>query len=321
MNKQNGSTDSTVALSEEPKSLFILGCPRSGTTFLASLLANTIYRDPVESHFITKYYKKLHSYGDLKIKQNFSSLLNDILNERPIAQWDLNIDISDFYNSMKEFSYKEIVHRLHLLRTRRKGGLGWGDKTPHYILGVDILYELFPESKFLYIVRDGRDVALSLLEKPWGPKNLYSCAEYWKQCNVEYPIYETLMKKKQLLFLKYEDLLTKTEQVLQEICEFLEYEQSKDERQALLETCRKGNYNKWKTKLTLEQKNMFESVAFETLTRLGYETLSEKPKKLNALKVGSYKLDNFIKRIFFLIEFNTIEAFKIRYLGKQPFAE
>ncbi len=321
MSEYTNSSNDKISLSHNPKSVFILGCPRSGTTFLASLLGNTIYREPVESHYITKYYKKLSSYGDLKNKDNFTSLLTDILNERPVAQWKLNLDILDFYHSLKDHSYKEIVNQLHFIRAKRKKGEGWGDKTPHYILDLDILYELFPDSKYIYIVRDGRDVALSLLAKPWGPKNLYSCAEYWKQCNAENPVYETLKKKNQLISLKYEELLTNTAEVLQGICEFLDYEPSKDEKESLIKTCQKGNFNKWKTKLVAEQKSIFESVAFDTLTRFGYETLFKEPKKLNPIKVASYKLENIIKRILFLVEYNTIEAFKIRYLGKQPFGE
>lgn len=321
LHEQDTLIDTVDLPSEHPRSLFILGCPRSGTTFLASLLTNTPYGEPVESHFITKYYKKLANYGDLKIQKNFYSLVKDILNERSIAQWNLDIDISKFYQSMKEYSYREIVNRIHLLRAGKKGRSSWGDKTPHYILDIEILYELFPESKFLYIVRDGRDVALSLLNKPWGPKNLYSCAEYWKECNVAQPVYETLKEKNQFFSLQYEELLTNTETKLWEICKFLEYEQSEDERRALIETCKNGNFNKWKSKMGIEQKKVFEAVAFDTLKRFGYETLSPIPENLSALKITYYKIDNFIKRFLFLLKFNTIEVFKIRCLGKQPFAE
>lgn len=321
MRETSNSNASQMQLTDDPKSIFILGCPRSGTTFLASLLGNTIYSEPVESHFITKFYKKLSSYGDLSNQDNFTSLLTDILNERPVAQWNLNLNIAEFYHSMNDHSYKEIVNQLHSLRARRKGAKGWGDKTPHYILDLDILYELFPDSKYIYIVRDGRDVALSLLAKPWGPKNLYSCAEYWKACNEEHPVYEILKKNNQLISLKYEDLLTNTEKALSEICDFLKYEPSEEERRSLIESCKRGNFNKWKTKLALGQKYIFESVAFDTLTRWGYETLSPEPKKLNPLRVAWYKLDNVVRRVVFLIEYNTIEAFKIRYLGKEPFGE
>ena len=51
--------------------VFIIGAPRSGTTLLASLLANTISGPPFEPHFITKYYKKLDDYGDITQLNNF----------------------------------------------------------------------------------------------------------------------------------------------------------------------------------------------------------------------------------------------------------
>lgn len=71
-------------ISKEP--LFILGCPKSGTTLLASIFTDTTYGAPFESHFITKYYKKLSTYGDLNNKLNFKRLINDIANERYIQQ-------------------------------------------------------------------------------------------------------------------------------------------------------------------------------------------------------------------------------------------
>ena len=43
----------------DAKQVFILGAPRSGTTFLASLLTHTRFKAPFETHFIPKFYKKL----------------------------------------------------------------------------------------------------------------------------------------------------------------------------------------------------------------------------------------------------------------------
>ena len=71
--------------------IFIIGCPRSGTSLLARFLEPTIYGAPIETHFITKYKKKLSNYGELENFENFNKLLNDILKERPVMQWKINI--------------------------------------------------------------------------------------------------------------------------------------------------------------------------------------------------------------------------------------
>ena len=74
------------------QNLFILGSPRSGTTFLASLLRPTAYGSPFETQFILKYHNKLDSYGDITQLCNLTRLINDISKERAIAQWGVKFN-------------------------------------------------------------------------------------------------------------------------------------------------------------------------------------------------------------------------------------
>lgn len=188
--------------------IFILGAPRSGTTFLSGLLRFTRYGRPVESHFITKYYRKLEIYGDLSKKRNFEKLLNDILSERPVQQWKIKLDLNEFYKKISpNLTYGNIVDNLLLKRPNLSSLDSWGDKTPHYLGNVEDIVELFPNAKFIYIIRDGRDVALSLLRKPWGPANTIACAKYWSELNRKSSTIETLEKNGQLLKINYEKLL------------------------------------------------------------------------------------------------------------------
>ena len=302
------------------KPLFILGCPRSGTTLLASLLNNTDYGRPVETHFITKYFRKLDSYGDISIKRNLNRLLRDILNERPVMQWKLKVDIDRFYNQLENFTYSEVVNKLCFMMAEKKGFKSWGDKTPRYIFDLDIIYKLFPESKYLYIVRDGRDVALSLMNVPWGPKNIYTCAEYWKKCNADNSTLDELGNSGKFYFLRYEDLLDQSERILPEIYHFLgeDYDQAKIKD--LTRRIKKGNYNKWKKRMSPRQVEMFEMVAANTLKRLGYETTYEEGG-INGLISNAYRLHEALMKAVFLFRINVIDGIKIKYFGKEPFAE
>lgn len=302
------------------KPIFVIGCPRSGTTLLASLMKATLYGAPVETHFITKYYKKLESYGDLSFKDNFSRLLRDILAERPVMQWKLDIDIQSFYDELDDFSYKKITDRLCMKMAETKGYRAWGDKTPHYILNLDIIYRLFPDSKYIYIVRDGRDVALSLLEREWGPANIYDCAVSWKDYNAETSTLDKINNKGQLYTVKYEDLLDDAETIVPEIYKFLSVEFDKEEISRLLGTIKKGNYNKWKRKMSPSQIKVFENVAGDTLKRFGYETsYGERP--VNTLLRNAYALHALFVRAKFLFKINVIDGIKIKFFGKEPFAE
>ena len=57
----------------------------------------------------------------------------------------------------------------------------WGDKSPEYVQDLDVVGELFPDAKYIHLIRDGRDVALSVMSRYWGPKNIYTAATEWKQ--------------------------------------------------------------------------------------------------------------------------------------------
>jgi len=303
------------------KQIFILGAPRSGTTFLASLLEFTDYGKPFETQFITKYYKLLHKFGDLSIKNNLSKLLDKILKERAVQQWKLDLDLDDFYLNLDgNFGFSNIVNNLLLIRNSQFGKQGWGDKTPHYLGDFEKIYDLFPNAKYIYIVRDGRDVALSLLEKEWGPNNIYSCAIYWKRLNKRRGLFNRLEVNGQLLILRYEDLLDYTDEYVRKIYSFLSQNIDESELVEISSTVKAGNYYKWQKKLSNRQIKIFDSVASNTLKRFGYR-INYPENGVNFMIEILYKLHNQANYYICLFKINIIDGFKIKFLGKEPFAE
>ena len=303
------------------KPIFILGAPRSGTTFLASLLEKTAYGPPFETQFIIKYFKKLDNYGNLENFERFSRLINDILKERAVMQWKLDLDVKAFFTELGgEHTYVNIVDKLCLKASQKNGFLGWGDKTPDYIGDLSTLYRLFPDSKYLYIVRDGRDVALSLLEKDWGPNNIYYCAEYWAYLNREQSEMRILKEAGLLYELRYEDLLDNVEFYIRDIYQFLDMDFDEADVNRLRQTVKKGNYNKWKSRMSAFQVKVFETIAANSLSRFGYDTRHPQQGVSIFLK-GFYFFHNLLFRIRHLFIINVIDGIKIRFFGKQPFAE
>jgi hypothetical protein len=154
--------------------LFVLGAPRSGTTLLSGLLEHTKYGVPFETQFIPKYFDKLDHYGNLSIKRNFMQLISDILKERSAKRFIQELDLDSAFKDLSpDITYAKLVNYVASRRQGREEHISWGDKTPWYLLRLDCLVELFPDAQFIFIYRDGRDVALSLLEKDWGPNSIY----------------------------------------------------------------------------------------------------------------------------------------------------
>lgn len=300
--------------------IFIIGCPRSGTTILSKLLSKTCYGEPFETHYITKYYKRLKDYGDLDKFNNFKQLVTHILNERPIMQWELGIDIEKIFSNMTSHSYTNIINEIGMQIARKQNKHNWGDKTPHYLIDLDIINELFPKSKFIYIVRDGRDVALSLLERPWPPYNIYFCAQNWKIMNSPNHTLDVLESQKQLYKIKYEDLLDNPEIVVKKLYNFLGENYNPDEMTESIKSLKKGNYNKWKVALKPNQIKLFEQCSANTLKRFDYTTTFEE-SPINPLAKIFFKLHEKIHWAKWMFEMNVIDGIKIKYFGKKPFAE
>lgn len=299
--------------------LFVIGAPRSGTTLLANLLGRTKYDVPIETHFITKYYEKLGDYGDLSNPRSFARLVRDIASERPIQQWHKEIDPDSLYRKMGgDFSYSNLINHLMMVRTPDNEALSWGDKTPHYIGKLEYLMALFPEARYVFIVRDGRDVCLSLLEKPWGPNNVFACADYWRDLNSKNAEIEQLKSQGRLQAIKYEDLMVDPKAVLSRLYEFLETDIDEEELESLCNRIKSNNFDKWRTAMSDTQKSIFESVAGDKLKEFGYP-LTQNTSALSPFRQSLYRLDNKLRWMAFMFHTNIIDGFKIKFLGKQPF--
>ena len=55
----------------------------------------------------------------------------------------------------------------------------WGDKSPPYTWKAKRIQRALPEAQFIHLIRDGRDVALSLSEVSWGPGDIQAAAAKW----------------------------------------------------------------------------------------------------------------------------------------------
>jgi hypothetical protein len=302
--------------------LFVIGAPRSGTTLLSGLLEHTKYGVPFETQFIPKFFDKLGQYGNLSIKENFLHLINNILKERSAQRFiqDLDLDAA-FKNLSPDITYAKLVNYLASRRRGREGHTYWGDKTPWYLLRLDCLVELFPDAQFIFINRDGRDVALSLLEKDWGPNNIYSCAKYWQNMHEKHSsLLKTLEQNKQLISINYESLLAEPTHHVNKLYRFLGVKLEANVVEKLCERIRADNTNKWKSKMSTKDVLLYDSVAGETLSKFGYEVNST-AKPITHFWVLWYNIHENVKKSIFLFRHNIIDGIKIKYFGKPPFHE
>ena len=181
MTEKSGS----AMLSGDPPFLFLLGSGRSGTTLLVAMLdSHPDLAIPAETGgFILQLCDDppLSDTGDLDIDVFLGRLQQ---NER-FRLWEL--DGVALRQNLEEAAPKTVPQALRAVYRSYAANYGksrYGDKTPNHVLRIPVLASFFPESRFVHIIRDGRDVALALRDVPFGPDTPEERAEYWVTCSL-----------------------------------------------------------------------------------------------------------------------------------------
>ena len=279
--KQAGKTKNASALM---RPVFLVGCPRSGTTLLRDLLrSHPSLTFPPESHFIPRFYR---AFGDPVSDAQAWQLARRILNTPRVAgYWRIHAAPADFAGCR---SFSSVTRRLFEIWAAQDGKPRWGDKTPHYVREIPLLLRLFPEAQVIHIVRDGRDVALSWLRTRFEPRNLYVAARLWREMVTRGRCDGALLPRGAYFETRYETLLADPEATMRSVCEFL-HESYQPEvlfpnriplqpgrvvleprTPALAAGIARDHAGAWKSAMSLRQKTLFESVAGDLLGELGY---------------------------------------------------
>lgn len=287
--------------------IFIVGCPRSGTALLRDLLrSHPQMTFPGESHFIPKLYK---AYGDPRSEREAYRLAKIILNLYWVRPWGLSLQPAALSHYR---SFGDVVSRIYEEYARKENKPRWGDKTPEYILNMQTLLGIFPSCKFIHIYRDGRDVALSWLRIAYGPENVFTAANAWKAFVNEGRRVGENLSPDTYFEVKYENLITNPEETMKGICTFLNEPFSdamlkpnvleRRGRRAIIGQTRASyvakseivsmNHSKWKREMSRSDRVVFESIADDLLTSLGYETEGFK-RQISKLEQSMWKGHDF----------------------------
>lgn len=207
--------------------LFLVGCPRSGTTLLQSLLAAhpEIASFP-ESHFFRKLAPFERRYWLLKqfgvASRRARPQLEKFLHE--VGEGQLCARFPQRMMSMRQLT-RSFIEVLDLL-TKQQGKRIWLEKTPGHLHHIDLIEALVPNAKFIHIIRNGADVVASLYEvtheypQLWGgqPLSIDRCIREWIK-DVKTTHRYLNQPNHSLVF--YEDVVENPQQVLERLCHFI----------------------------------------------------------------------------------------------------
>ena len=188
---------------------FIVACGRSGTTLLRAMLERGgEIAIPPESYFPVSLAQR-HTRGAFEPAPFTAELA---ANAR-FREWGVPAaDVSE------AGSFAEAVRTVYAAYAHAHGAPRYGDKTPPFVLHMDLLAELFPEARFVHVIRDARDVARSLVATSFGPTGIARAAEIWTRRVSRGRASGARLGDGRYLEVRYEALVSRPEAVLREIC-------------------------------------------------------------------------------------------------------
>lgn len=206
------------SLSERP--FFIVGCPRSGTTLLRLMLnSHPRLAVPRESHFITRCAPRDGSYKSLV------DATECVTSARRLRGWELDLsELRRNISALLPTSYAQVIRIVFATYAAAHGKERWGDKTPQYVYDLPLLSKLFPDAQFVHVIRDGREVAASIRDQPWGPSSAVRAATWWRRAILDGRRQGRKLGPERYAEIRLERMISAPERTLRELCAFLDEE-------------------------------------------------------------------------------------------------
>ena len=286
---------------------FVVGVPRSGTTLLAAMLGA---HSQVSCGPETYFFQRLRHVkrGDAALHgdwpQRAMQFICNIRHGRNsvLENYDLKVD------DTRDFLFKSPIATSSMLLAvteqfmQMRGKTRWVEKTPSHLLCLEAIRRHFPDAPILRIIRDPRDVAISLLKVPWGPKSIISAACYWREHDEQ--SCEFFEKDTNSLTIRYEDLLTSPRETLTTVCERtgIEFEESMLNtaqsagltmtahevwRKKAAEKIDVSRVDVWKRELAPDDVSRMEAVLGDRLLSYGYASASHPKRFLSASRTSA----------------------------------
>ncbi len=272
---------------------FLTGCERSGTTMLRAMVdAHPAVAVPDESHFLPALAARRHEV-ETGSTVDVERLVGLLLTSPGFRRWRLNADeVADGLHRARPAHLADAVRLLYRLYARRQGKSRYADKTTTYVFAIPAIAAMLPEARFVHLIRDGRNVALSLLQLPWGPETVEEAAVWWRVRVEAARDAGALIGPRRYTAVHFEDLATSSATELARVAEFLDipwddrmlqyHDQSsagilqrmpEGRQQAHRNLCRPPTttLRDWRRELPAASQLAFEALAGDLLEDLGYE--------------------------------------------------
>jgi hypothetical protein len=282
--------------------VFLVGCARSGTTLLQRIVdAHPRIGITPEMHWITDYFREpkwLSPEGQVTAEQ-----VAGMMEHKRFRQFDCTREAFEgLLDSSEPTSYSAFLEGIFAMYGKSKGKRIVGNKTPAYVRRMPTLHALWPEAKFVHLIRDGRDVCLSVLNwnhayktagrySTWAEDRVVTTALWWER-KVRFGRQGGQPLGPELYYeMRYEDLVFHPENTCARLCDFLgvpydeamlhfhegrtRHEPGLDAKKAWLPIT--PGLRNWRTQMKPDDVERFEAAAGGFLEELSYPRAFPQP--------------------------------------------
>ena len=261
--------------------ILFLGIPRSGTTMLGRL-ANVYLEIGAanEGQFELYLDRTITDESRLSDDAFFNQVLDGLAEDEyfslvfhnQIAKAELRSRIE---KHIQQRSLNGIAMAVLKMTAEHMRLPRLGHEDPQLIDHLPALLRVFPDCRIVHIIRDPRDVALSILKFPWGANNVSVAADHWNRGVGELRRLGHQLGSQRYFELTYEQLLAEPRRTLGCLMTFTNARIDADRLdQYVAETAinpRRNNSRKWETAFSKRDLQRIEGCAAEQMQAVGYE--------------------------------------------------
>lgn len=276
---------------------FVVGRPRSGTTLLRTLFdAHPNVNFPPECQFIVNLYPK---YGRINNwnEKNINEFYNDLISQWLFDTWKIDNDVlkKRLLTYVGNHSYGTICKAVYLEYNSlfNKESIDFiGDKNPGYAIYTKLLTKIFPEAKFIHIIRDYRDNFVSIKNVDFELPVPSLVVQKWKYFYKKFKK-DSLSNPDSYRLQNYEKLARNPQTEFAQLCDFIginynesvfNFHEKKDDllkqypsgyiktyHTSLLEKVNTSKIGVWKMQLSVNQVKIMDYTAGYIAEESGYE--------------------------------------------------
>ena len=274
----------------------MIGTQRSGSNLLRVIMDQSpAIASPHPPHILVTFMPLLSQYYPLTYDANYEQLVSDVVdyvNANPVPWEGVILNKKQIIERSGTNSLFEINRLIYEDAASGKNASLWCCKSMNNVYFAPELEEHQSIQKYIYLYRDGRDVAASFKKAIVGEKHIYFLAKQWKKDQEECLKLKNQIPADRFFSLSYEQLISRPEETVTALCNFLSIDYTADmlhyytshtskataasgEMWSNLEKpIIKDNSGNFFRSFEQNDLEIFELVAGDTLLKLGYPLYS-----------------------------------------------